>query len=349
MFVDPQSFLGSHCFAKLRSPIYFLRHSPELSPVVELKSYTLRRERDESQFSSKWQMNNSQTLSKKQWYLFSSWVVLSLLLFWGPVLALVRLSLSQDDSSYLVFIPLISAALLYQERDKIPPHVSGDKMLSGVFLLLAAVLALASYYEASKGPGLQLSGWILALTLVWIAGFAFLFGKAALRAASFPLLFLLLMVPIPNFFLNRIIFLLQQGSAWITGVLFDLVGVPVLREGLVFHLAKVNIEVAKECSGIRSSMALFIVALLMAHFRLRNFWNKTFFVAFGLFLMILKNGVRITTLTLLAVYVNPDFLLGRLHQRGGVVFFVLALLLLLPLLFLLQRNEAKKGVVAEPS
>jgi len=295
-------------------------------------------------------MNNSQTSLEKQWFLFSGWVVLSLLLFLSPVLALVRLSLSQDDSSYLVVIPLISATLLYLERDKIPTPASGDKILSGIFLLLAAGIALALHYgTSSTGLGWQLSGWILALVLVWGAGFAFFFGKAALQTAYFPFLFLLLMVPIPTFLLERIIFLLQQGSAWITGVLFDIAAVPVLREGLVFHLAKVTIEVAKECSGIRSSMALFIVALLVAHFRLRNFWNKVFFVAFGLFLMILKNGVRIATLTLLAVYVDPDFLFGKLHQRGGVVFFVLALLLLLPLLSFLQRFEAKKSIVAESS
>ncbi len=156
------------------------------------------------------------------------------------------------------------------------------------------------------------------------------------------------MVPIPNFLLNRIIFLLQEGSAWITGALFDLVGVPALREGLVFHLAKVNIEVAKECSGIRSSMALFILSLLITHFQLRSFWNKIVFIIFGLFMMILKNGVRIATLTRLAVYVDPGFLFGRLHRQGGVVFFLLALLLLLPVLALLQHWEPGRPAVAEP-
>jgi len=295
-------------------------------------------------------MNHSQTPFKKQWFLFSGWVALSLLLFLSPVLALVRLALSQDDHSHLVIIPLISAILLYLERDKLPQQTSSDKILTGAFLFLAAGISLGLHYGAgSTIAGLKLSGWILALVLVWIAGFTFFFGKATLGAAYFPFLFLLLMVPIPNFLLDHIIFLLQQGSAWITGVLFDIAGVPALREGLVFHLAKVSIEVAKECSGIRSSMALFIVALLVAHFRLRNFWNKVFFVAFGLFLMILKNGVRIATLTLLAVYVNPDFLFGRLHHQGGVVFFVLALLLLLPLLFFLERQEAKKSPAPEPS
>src|SRR5262249_32481336 len=97
------------------------------------------------------------------------------------------------------------------------------------------------------------------------------------------------------------------------------------------------------------SMALFILALLVAHFRLRSFWSKFVFIVCGLFMMILKNGVRIATLTLLAVYVDPDFLFGRLHHQGGVVFFVLALLLLLPLLFSLQRLESKRRIAPEPS
>jgi exosortase len=286
-----------------------------------------------------------------RWRLLFAWIVLSLLLFLKPVVAVVRLSLSQDDASYLVIIPFISAAVLYLERHKIVQQTSIDKMLGGTFLLLAGLAVLISSHLGKSNPllGLQLSGWILALVLFWVSGFAFLFGKAALKAAHFPFLFLLLMVPIPTFVLDRIIFVLQEGSAWITGALFDLVGVPALREGLVFHLARVNIEVAKECSGIRSSMALFILALLVTHFQLRSFWNKIAFIIFGLFITILKNGVRIATLTLLAVYVDPGFLFGRLHHQGGIVFFLLALLLLLPLLFFLRHRESKRRVAEEAS
>jgi exosortase len=288
------------------------------------------------------------TPRKNRWLLFSSWIVLSLALFLSPILALVKLSLSQDDASYPVIIPFISTAVLYLERDKIFQQASIDKMLGGTFLLLAGLAVLISSHLAKSNPllGLQLSGWILALVLFWVSGFAFLFGKAALRAAHFPFLFLLLMIPIPTFVLDRIIFLLQEGSAWITGAFFDIFHIPALREGFIFHLARINIEVAKECSGIRSSMALLILALLVAHFRLKHFWNKALFVASGLFMMILKNGIRIATLTMLAVYVDPSFLSGRLHHEGGIIFFVLALLLLLPVLALLQHWES--GMVAEP-
>lgn len=284
----------------------------------------------------------------RRWWLLSAWTVVSSLLFLRPVIGLVRLSFSQDDASHLVIIPFIAVVVLYLERQKVSKNISTDKTLAGTFLVPSGLLVLVSFLLGKSALGLQLSASILALILLWVSGFSFLFGRAALRVAHFPFLFLLLMVPIPTFALDRMIHLLQEGSAWITGVMFDLLGVPALREGLVFHLAKVNIEIAKECSGIRSSMALFILALLVAHFELRSFKNKVVFMVFGLFMMILKNGVRIATLTLLAVYVDPGFLFGRLHHQGGVVFFVLALLLLLPLLRLLRRRESKDSAAAEP-
>jgi exosortase/archaeosortase family protein len=58
-------------------------------------------------------------------------------------------------------------------------------------------------------------------------------------------------------------------------------------------------------------------------------------------MMILKNGIRIATLTLLAMYVDPGFLYGRLHHQGGIVFFLIGLVLLLPVLLFLQRSETK--------
>jgi len=294
-------------------------------------------------------MNVFDAAMTKRWQLLFVWIVLSSLLFLKPVVALVRLSFSQDDASHLLIIPFISAAVFYLERRKIFPQVSTDKMLGGIFFLLGVFAALiSSYLESTELPGLQLSGWVLALVLLWVSGFAILFGKAALKTAHFPLLFLLLMVPIPGFVLDRIIFFLQESSAWITGAFFDLARVPALREDLVFHLARVNIQVAKECSGIRSSMALLILTLLVAHFQLKSLLNKVVLVISGLFLMILKNGVRIATLTLLAVYVDPGFLFGRLHRQGGVVFFLLALLLLWPLLLFLRHRELKNNGSGEP-
>jgi exosortase len=264
------------------------------------------------------------------------------LVFLRPLIAFVTYSLSNDNASHLVLIPVISAWLLFLERDRIFKLLGSDGRAAGLFLTTGAALAILALFPGRQWSALnQLSLYVLGLLLLWIAGFAFLFGRAALESARFPLLFLLLTIPIPDAILDKSIYLLQKGSAEIAALLFDWSGVPVLRDGFVFHLAHVSIEVARECSGIRSSLALLILAILVAHFYLETFWKQVVLIVAGLFVMILKNGVRIVTLTLLASYVDPGFLYGRLHHEGGVVFFLLGLLLLAPLLWLLQRSEKK--------
>src|SRR5262249_4337133 len=143
------------------------------------------------------------------------------------------------------------------------------------------------------------------------------------------------------------VYWLQWGSALIAEVLFNLSGAPVLREGFIFRLPKMSIEVAQECSGIRSSLALLILAVLLAHFSFRPMWKKLVFVVAGLLMMLIKNGVRIATLTLLANYVNPDFLYGKLHRQGGIVFFLIGLALLLPVFFYLRRGEQTPSPLTE--
>jgi exosortase len=287
---------------------------------------------------------------RKRYVLFGSWILFSSLIFSHAVSAFVRTSLSNPDASHLILIPFISACVMFVERRKVFRDLSYDKAIGGCFLFLACAAVIVTHFA---GGGIsrdaQLSGCILALALSWVAGFALLFGRSACRAGYFSLLFLFLMIPLPKSFLSRVIYLLQLGSTWVTESLFDLLGIPVLREGFVLHLAQFNIEVAQECSGIRSSMALLVLALLVSHFQLNRFWSKLLFVVSGLLMMILKNGIRIATLSVLAIYVDPDFLLGKLHREGGIVFFALALLLLFPVLALLQRLESRSPVATAPT
>jgi len=298
-------------------------------------------------------LDDTRNIDSKRWLLFTVWIVVSSLLFAKPLISLVRLSLTNDDASHLILIPFLTAGLLFMERRTIFNNLSFNTG-GGIFLFLSVIIALSVRFAGDKvPPDLRLTGNILALILLWITGFAFSFGKAAVKSAYFSFLFLFLTVPLPNFLLERIISLLQAGSAEITEVLFNLTGVPVLRDGLVFHLARVNIEVARECSGIRSTIALFILALPVVHYSFHSLWRKLFFLTCAFFMMILKNGIRIVTLSLLAMYVDPSFLSGTLHHKGGIVFFLLGLLLLLPVLLLLRRGESpalagKKKLAASP-
>jgi exosortase len=274
--------------------------------------------------------------------IYAAWILFTCLLFLHPLVAFVNYSLANDNASHLILIPVISAWLVFLERDRIFKLLGSDGRAASLFLTTGTALTILAFFAGRQWSALnRLSVYVLGLILLWVGGFAFSFGRLALQSAKFPMGFLLLTIPIPDAILDKSIYFLQKGSAEIAAVLFDWSGVPVLRDGFVFHLAHVNIEVARECSGIRSSLALLILAILVAHFYLDTFWKQVVLVIAGLFVMILKNGVRIVTLTLLATYVDPGFLYGRLHHEGGVVFFLLGLLLLAPLLWLLQRGERK--------
>src|SRR5712692_11275401 len=82
-------------------------------------------------------LSSSNKAATKRWLLFGGWIVLSFLLFSSPLVAFVRTSLSNDDASYLVLIPFISAWVLFVERHKIFLDLSYDKVFGSTFLFLA--------------------------------------------------------------------------------------------------------------------------------------------------------------------------------------------------------------------
>jgi exosortase len=275
-----------------------------------------------------------------RWLLYSLWMGLSLIVFFRPLAAVVHFAAHNGDASHIFLIPFIFAGVIYLEHRQIFQHLAYDfKLAASLFSAAAALGATTFLYRSSWSSSETLSAYTLALVLLCIAGFALFFGRAATRAARFSLLLLILAVPLPDFVLAQFVYLLQKGSAELVAALFDLTNIPFLRQGFIFDLGRFSIEIAQECSGIRSSMAVLILALLAAHFYLRSFWKQALFLLCSLLIMIVKNGVRIATLTVLALYVNPSFLFGKLHRDGGVVFFLLGLLLLVPILWFLVRRE----------
>ena len=130
--------------------------------------------------------------------------------------------------------------------------------------------------------------------------------------------------------------------------MFRLLGVPVLRDGFVLMLPGVSIEIAKECSGINSSIALLIIMLLVAHETLHSTWRRVLLVLITIPLSILKNAIRIVTLTMLATHVDPGFLNGRLHHEGGFVFYLISLALVYPIWKLLQKTEKPRSIPSPP-
>ena len=283
--------------------------------------------------------DSSGSATRRHWY-FAGFVAASVIVSWKALTALVLFSLHEESSSHILLIPLISIYLLYLERKRISKSLRtgavrpASLILAGLFIFLLLILERFFAEQAS-----YLSVAIFLLVVAWIGTFALFYGTSAMRAAGFPLAFLLLMIPLPEHVLARTIYFLQSGSTDIAYFLFRAVGVPVFRQGFFLTVPGITIEVATECSGIRSSVALFITCLLAAHLFLRTPWKQLLFVLLAFPLALIKNGIRIVTLTLLSIYVDPSFLTGSLHQKGGFVFFLLALAILAPVLLFLEKSE----------
>jgi exosortase len=130
---------------------------------------------------------------------------------------------------------------------------------------------------------------------------------------------------------------------------FRIAGVPYHREGFVFILPGISIRVAEECSGIHSTLALLITTVLASYIFLKKSWKRVVLCIAVVPIAIFKNGLRIATLSVLAIYVNPAFLYGNLHHRGGIVFFIIALLPMALLLNLLRRGDNKIPLATEVS
>lgn len=189
----------------------------------------------------------------------------------------------------------------------------------------------------------SLQFFALVLAMYWIASFVFFHGIPVAKQLLFPLAFLFLAIPLPTALMARAVAVLQQGSADTVYFLFKADGIPVYRQGFQFALPGVDIRVADECSGIRSSTALFVTATLAGHLFLRSGWTQLLLSLLAVPIAIFKNAVRIFTISWLGVYVNAGFLHGRLHRYGGLPFSVISVGLLLPLLFALRRCEASNG------
>jgi exosortase len=268
-------------------------------------------------------------------------------LAWDLTRALFTLVWTNDTFSQIPLIPLVSLFLIYGSRKEIFSDVSFGWITGAAFITPGMAFIVAARLDAGQlSSANQATVFMFGVVLTWMGAFALFFGARAFRAARVPLVFLLFAIPIPEPLLSKLIAFLQEKSADAAQAFFSLGRVPYLRRGLIFDLPGVSIQVAEECSGIRSTLALFITTALAAALFLKSNWRRLLLLVVVVPIAIVKNGLRIATLSTLAIYVNPAFLTGNLHHHGGVLFFLIALVPMALLLIFLERQERVRPAAA---
>jgi exosortase len=259
----------------------------------------------------------------RRWLVWPTILTGLLLLLYGPVLRhLVAQWWSDPDYSHGFFVPLFSGYVLWHQRDRwirieIKPSNFGLLvMLAAIGLLLVGSLG-AELFVARLSLLVLLAGMIL-----------FLAGWRFLRAVSFPLWFLIFMIPLPQIVYNQITFPLQLLASRFASFWLELVHVPVLRDGNILVLSNYSLEVVEACSGIRSLMTLISLAVIYGYLLESRLWVRILLVVLMVPSAIVSNAIRIMGAGVMAHRFGPAAAEGFLHEFSGWVIFLIALLLL---------------------
>jgi exosortase len=151
------------------------------------------------------------------------------------------------------------------------------------------------------------------------------FGWAMVRALQFPLLVLILAIPFPAIVFNQITFPLQLFASRIASEILPVLGVPVLLDGNVIRLPVMPLEVAEACSGIRSLMSLFTLAVFYGYFLERTTTRRVILALASIPIAVTANVFRIVGTGLCVQYWDPEKALGFFHEFSGWVIFVISL------------------------
>jgi exosortase len=159
--------------------------------------------------------------------------------------------------------------------------------------------------------------------LIWT-----LAGRPMLRELRFPLLVLLLAIPLPKVVYNQITFPLQILASRLASAALPLFGVPVMRDGNIIQLPSMQLEVAEACSGIRSLMSLFTAAIFYGYFLEPSVKRRILLALAALPIAVFANGARIVGTGLGVQYWDPQKALGFFHEFSGWLIFVVSLVCL---------------------
>lgn len=237
----------------------------------------------------------------------------------------------QDPNySHGFLIPLLSAYFVWERREKLY-SLEPQSSRWGLFLLLTGLSIL---FLGQIGAELFLMRFSMVVVISGLV--LYLLGWRYLKMLSFPIAFLMFMIPFPAIIFNAIAFPLQLIAARTSTFCLQLIDIPVLREGNLILLPQTTLEVTEACSGIRSLMSLAALAVVFAYLTQKNIWKRLVLILSAIPIAVIANAFRVWGTGFLAHLYGVKVALGFYHTFAGWLVFVVAFGLLLAEGFLLS-------------
>ena len=264
------------------------------------------------------------------------WLVLAgMLAVFGPTLVWLwgRWTLSVWHNAHgLLLVPVV--AYFVREELLALRHLPRSSNPWGFAILLPA-LALHALDTGMHTELLSAGALVIALP-----GLALLLlGTERAKAITVPLLFLVLALPIPLSFTERIHLVLRHIATAATAWVVPMFGVPVYVEGTTLNTAHGALEVADACSGFSTLYAAVAVAMLTAY-QAASPARRALVLVGAAPIAIASNILRVILLVMLVAWRGGDILDTFVHPLSGIMTFALSL----PIIFWLGGEQRAVAV-----
>jgi exosortase len=242
------------------------------------------------------------------------------------------------DYSHGFLVPIFALFLVWNKREAIRDTPVRQSWKGIPLILFGICILILGVYGADLFLS-RVSFLFVLSGLIWT-----LLGREMLKTLKFPILVLLLAIPFPQIVFNQITFPLQLLASKLASAVLPLFGVPVLHEGNIIELPAMRLEVAEACSGIRSLMSLFTLAVFYGYFIEKTTARRVILALASIPIAVIANAARITGTGLCVQYWDPDKAMGFFHEFSGWVMFVVSLACLYLVHQAMNLFSPRKGV-----
>ncbi|KKO19133.1 MAG: hypothetical protein DCC43_02850 [Candidatus Brocadia sp.] len=239
------------------------------------------------------------------------------------------------DYTHAYFILPVFFWLIWRKRTTLKEAIQKSRLdhnLMGFFGFLVGILLFIFGWRQQYSfiTTLSLLPVLLGLT-------TYLYGFQATRIVLFPLLYLLLLVPIPIGIVDDLTLPMRYGLSVMTEIILGFFHFPISREGLLLTIGESELFMGQPCSGFRSIITMFSLSLVYVYLSRSSLFRKTILVSSIVPFAVLGNLIRIIALCLITYYFGEETGQGFFHSFSGIVIFVFIVSGLIGLEFMLER------------